>query len=283
MRKTVDALRERWARASVVGRVYWLLRLGVAVEYLAHGWAGLGGTRAWLPYYDVFGIPTEVTLDYLLYVVGTVDVVVGLLVLLRPVRVVVLYAVLWAAFTALLRPFSGGNWWELPELAGNVALPLALLFLVGSGGRSAKAWLGRALPLRRVSDLRHLAVHWVARVGVVLLLIGHGGLVAFGEQVFWYKFFAFFGVHSGTVYSANLLLYAGAFEILLGLAVLIRPARPLLWFVLGWKLLTELLRPLVGGEWIEFVLRDADYVLPAVLLVGSATYAAARVRLRPLG
>ncbi|MEU7532170.1 hypothetical protein AB0A74_41000 [Saccharothrix sp. NPDC042600] len=271
---------EKWAQAPVVTKLYWLLRVGVAVEYLGHGWAGLSRSRAWLPYYDLFGIPADAAVDYLMYATGAVDITVGLIVLFWPVRIVLLHATAWGVFTALLRPAVGEGWWEFLERGGNYGMPLALLVLVGFGGWSVRGWLGKGERPATVSDRAHVGVHWAARGGLALLLIGHGGFGAFEQKKYWYDFFAFFGVERATVDSANLMVLFGFFEILLGLAVLVRPAIPLLWFVLGWKLATELLRPLVGQEWFQFVERDGDYVLPLVLIVGAATYAAARDRLR---
>ncbi|QXV57818.1 hypothetical protein CVV72_13020 [Amycolatopsis sp. TNS106] len=260
--------------------MYWLLRLGVAVEYLGHGWAGLSRSRAWLPYYDLFGISADAAVDYMMYVTGAVDITVGLAVLFFPLRIVLLHATVWGVFTALLRPVVGEGWWEFLERGGNYGMPLALLILVGGGGWSLRRWFTRGdLPIA-VSDRAHVGVHWAARGGLALLLIGHGGFGAFEDKPYLYKFFEFFGIGRMTVESANLLVVFGAFEILLGLAVLIRPAKPLLWFVLGWKLATELLRPLVGQEWFQFVERDGDYVLPLVLIVGAGVYALSRDRLR---
>jgi predicted metal-dependent TIM-barrel fold hydrolase len=70
------------------------------------------------------------------------------------------------------------------------------------------------------------------------------------------------------------------FEILLGIAILIKPWRSLVIFVLVWKFATELLRPLVGQPWFQFVERVGDYVLPPALLVMAAAYALARNRSR---
>ncbi|CAL9414875.1 hypothetical protein SUDANB95_01723 [Actinosynnema sp. ALI-1.44] len=271
---------EKWAQAPVVTKLYWLLRVGVAVEYLGHGWAGLSRSRAWLPYYDLFGISADAAVDHLMYATGAVDITVGLIVLFWPARIVLLHATVWGVFTALLRPAVGEGWWEFLERGGNYGMPLALLVLVGFGGWSVRGWLSKGERPATVSDRAHVGVHWAARGGLALLLIGHGGFGAFEQKKYWYDFFAFFGVERTTVDSANLMVWFGFFEILLGLAVLVRPATPLLWFVLGWKLATELLRPLVGQEWFQFVERDGDYVLPLVLIVGAATYAAARDRLR---
>jgi hypothetical protein len=271
---------QRWAQAPVTTKLYWLLRIGVAVEYLGHGWAGLSRSRAWLPYYDLFGIPADVAVDYLMYATGAVDITVGLVVLFWPLRIVLLHATVWGVFTALLRPVVGEGWWEFLERGGNYGMPLAMLILVGGGGWSLRRWFTRGDLPTEVSDRAHVGVHWAARGGLALLLIGHGGFGAFEDKPYLYKFFEFFGVGRATVESANLLVVFGAFEILLGLAVLIRPAKALLWFVLGWKLATELLRPLVGQEWFQFVERDGDYVLPLVLIVGAGVYALSRDRLR---
>ncbi|WP_433262016.1 hypothetical protein ACQPZF_28365 [Actinosynnema sp. CS-041913] len=277
---TGGTLREKWAQTPVVTKLYWLLRIGVAIEYLGHGWAGLSRSRAWLPYYDLFGISADAAVDYMMYLTGAVDITVGLIVLFWPARIVLLHATVWGVFTALLRPIVGEGWWEFLERGGNYGMPLALLILVGFGGWSVRGWLSKGELPAAVSDRAHVGVHWAARGGLALLLIGHGGFGAFEQKAYWYKFFEFFGVDRAGVDSANLMVVFGTFEILLGLAVLIRPAKPLLWFVLGWKLATELLRPLVGQEWFQFVERDGDYVLPLVLIIGAATYAAARDRLR---
>ncbi|GAA1341926.1 hypothetical protein GCM10009660_28810 [Catellatospora bangladeshensis] len=270
---------DRWSRAPVTTKLYWLLRIGVAIEYLGHGWAGLSRSRAWLPYYDLFGISADAAVDHMMYLTGALDVTVGLLVLFWPTRIVLLHATAWGVFTALLRPAVGEGWWEFLERGGNYGMPLAMLVLVGLGG-SARGWLTRADEPAAVPDRALLGVHWAARGGLALLLIGHGGFGAVEQKAYWYRFFEFFGIDRAGVDGAHLMVVFGSFEILLGLAVLIRPVIPLLWFVLGWKLGTELLRPLVGQEWFQFVERDGDYVLPLVLIVGAAAFATARDRLR---
>src|SRR5438067_2156411 len=65
--------------------------------------------------------------------VGTVDIAVGVMTLARPRRLFLLYATLWALWTALLRPLAGQGGWEFVERAGNYGVPLALLSLRGAG------------------------------------------------------------------------------------------------------------------------------------------------------
>ncbi|MEU4801706.1 hypothetical protein [Actinosynnema sp. NPDC023587] len=273
-------LRQKWGQAPVTTKLYWLLRVGVAIEYLGHGWAGLSRSRAWLPYYDLFGISPDAAVDYLMYVTGAVDITVGLVVLFFPLRIVLLHATVWGVFTALLRPAVGEGWWEFLERGGNYGMPLALLILVGGGGWSPRRWFTRADAPTAVSDRAHVAAHWAARGGLALLLIGHGGFAVVENKTYFYQYFAFFGLDRGTVDAAHLMTIFGWFEILLGIAVLVRAAAPLLWFVLAWKLFTELLRPLAGQEIFQFVERDGDYVLPLALILGAGVYALARDRLR---
>ncbi|MFC6084058.1 hypothetical protein [Sphaerisporangium aureirubrum] len=267
-------------QAPLLTKLYWLLRIGVAIEFLGHGWAGLSRSRAWLPYYDLFGISPDVAINYLMYVTGTVDIIVGLLILFWPARIIILHTTVWGVFTALLRPTVGEGWWEFLERGGNYGMPLALLILVGLGGWSIRGWLTPAKVPATVSDRAYVAAHWAMRGGLALLLIGHGGFGAFENKPYWYNFFAFFGVTKATVDSANLMVLFGAFEIILGLAILAKPWRGLLVFVLLWKLGTELLRPLVGQDWFQFVERDGDYVLPVALFIIAAAYTAALHRLR---
>ncbi|MFI5531769.1 hypothetical protein ACIA8O_24870 [Kitasatospora sp. NPDC051853] len=272
-----------WKRAltaPTLTKLYWLLRIGVAVEYLGHGWAGLSRSKAWLPYYDLFGISAQAATDYLMYLTGAFDITVGIIVLLWPARIVLLHATAWGVFTALLRPIVGEGWWEFLERGGNYGMPLALLAIVGLGGRSVRGWLTRADAPRAVSDKTWITAHWAARGGLALLLIGHGGFGAFEDKAFLYTFFDYFGIGRAAVQDNNLLVVFGIFEILLGIAVLIKPAKSLVIFILVWKVITELLRPLVGQPWFQFVERVGDYVLPPALLLIAAAYAVALARTR---
>jgi hypothetical protein len=276
-----DGLWQRFAAAPLKTKLYWLLRVGVAIEYIGHGWAGLSRSRAWLPYYDLFGISEDAALSHMMYLTGAVDITVGLVILLFPIRIFLLHATVWGVFTALLRPTVGEGWWEFLERGGNYGMPLALLIMAGWGGLSVRRWLQHVPEPAEMSDRTLIRMHWAMRGGLALLLIGHGGFGAFENKAYFYNFFEFFGIGRATVDSANLMVLFGGFEILLGLAILARPWRGLLVFVLVWKLGTELLRPLVGQEWFQFVERDGDYVLPVALFISAGAYALARHRGRP--
>ena len=110
--------------------VYWLLRIACGCEFIGHGAFGVITKAAWVPYFRVVGIRAHVAWE-LMPVVGSVDIFLGILVLLKPLRVVLLYYSVWGLWTALLRPLSGEPVWELVERAPNYLVPLTLLYLRG--------------------------------------------------------------------------------------------------------------------------------------------------------
>lgn len=78
----------------------------MAACFIGHGAFGIITKAAWLPYFAVWGIP-EPWAWRLMPIVGAVDVSIGILTLIRPVRAVILYMVVWGLQTAALRPLGG--------------------------------------------------------------------------------------------------------------------------------------------------------------------------------
>ena len=62
---------------------------------------------------------------------GIMDIVVAILIIAWPIRIVLVWAVIWAFATALARPIAGDPAWDFVERASNWAAPLALLSLQG--------------------------------------------------------------------------------------------------------------------------------------------------------
>ena len=62
---------------------------------------------------------------------GVIDVLVALMALFKPLRIVFLWAALWAFLAAAIRPLAGESILEFVERAALWAAPLAYLFLVG--------------------------------------------------------------------------------------------------------------------------------------------------------
>ena len=79
---------------------------------------------------------------------GSVDIFLGCLVLLKPIRAALLYMAFWGFLTSTIRPLAGEAIWEWIERIPNWGVPLALLYLRGFGDlprlRSLRSW-GMAL------------------------------------------------------------------------------------------------------------------------------------------
>jgi len=111
--------------------VQWILRIAVAGEFIGHGVFALQGKPAWIGWFAKFGVGDPVVAGKLLLVIGILDLLVAALVLFKPIRVVLLWAVFWGFWTALLRPIVGESFWDFIERWANWGAPLALLFIYG--------------------------------------------------------------------------------------------------------------------------------------------------------
>jgi hypothetical protein len=120
--------------------VEWILRISVAGEFIGHGVFALQAKKDWIGWFAQFGVSDAGTAAQLLFVIGLMDIALAILILLRPVRLALLWMVLWGFWTALLRPLVGLPVWDFVERWANWGAPLALLLLVG-WPRSVREWL----------------------------------------------------------------------------------------------------------------------------------------------
>lgn len=118
----------------------WFLRIAVAGEFLGHGVFALQGKKQWVGWFANFGIGDPETAKQLLFLIGVMDVLVALIVLVRPIRIVMLWAVLWGFWTALVRPLVGEPIWDFVERWANWGAPLALLLCCGGWPRTWRDW-----------------------------------------------------------------------------------------------------------------------------------------------
>src|SRR5205814_1804893 len=102
--------------------LHWLLRLACAAEFVGHGAFGVMTKAAWVPYFGVIGIPPELAWK-LMPLIGSVDITLGLVMLVRPIRPVLLYMAFWGLITATIRPLAGEPIWEFVERVPNWAVP----------------------------------------------------------------------------------------------------------------------------------------------------------------
>lgn len=63
-----------------------------------------------------------------------------IIILVKPIRIVLLWAAIWGFWTALVRPIVGEPIWDFVERWANWGTPLALLFLLGLP-KNLKDWL----------------------------------------------------------------------------------------------------------------------------------------------
>jgi len=115
--------------------IQWVLRIAVAGEFIGHGAFAVG---LWVPQKVQWAgwIQATTGLDaaaamQLLFLVGVTDIIVACIVLVKPIRIVLLWAAFWGFWTALVRPLVGEPFWDFVERWANWGAPLALLMLRG--------------------------------------------------------------------------------------------------------------------------------------------------------
>lgn len=109
-------------------KVEWLLRVGVAGEFIGHGLLGIGGKKDWLGWISQMLHVDSGMAKTILLLIGLTDLVVALIILVKPMRPVLLWAAFWGFWTALVRPLVGVGWLDFIERSANWAAPLALFY-----------------------------------------------------------------------------------------------------------------------------------------------------------
>lgn len=113
-------------------KIEWILRIGVAGEFLGHGILAIEGKKDWINWIVQMIHVDASTAATILLLVGIFDVIVAGIVLIKPWRPVLLWATFWGFWTALLRPLMGVGWWDFIERFANWAAPLALYYFLRS-------------------------------------------------------------------------------------------------------------------------------------------------------
>lgn len=117
----------------------WVLRVAAASVFVGHGIHALRIESTWVRFFHTVGMSTA-SAERWMPLIGAFDLVLAAVVLIRPVRILLLWMVFWGLWTAALRPLSGDSIWQFFERGGNWGAPLALLLLLG-WPRSKRAWL----------------------------------------------------------------------------------------------------------------------------------------------
>lgn len=106
-------------------------------------------------------------------------------------------------------------------------------------------------------------IEWVLRIGVAGAFIGHGVLAVKGnaEWVGWIEKIT----HVSHPTATTLLLFAGLFNLILAMSILVKPIRPLLMWMTFWGFLTAILRLLISLSVWDFIAVSANWAAPLAL------------------
>src|SRR5919108_5784912 len=140
------------ARQTPEWSLHWLFRLALCAEFIGHGAFGVMTKQAWVPYFTMFGFP-EAWARLLMPIVGSIDITLGVLALIAPMRAGLLYMGCWGFFTALLRPLAGEGGWEFLERSYNFGVPLLMLWVHGVGSRGT-SWFAVITEVPRFTAAR---------------------------------------------------------------------------------------------------------------------------------
>ena len=120
----------------------WVLRVAVFGEFLGHGVFALQGKRQWVGWIeDLLRVDAGMAGNLLtLIAIADVAIAVGVLLWPRMPRAILLWAVVWGFWTALVRPLVGEPVWDFVERWANWGAPLALLLIRG-WPKPGREWL----------------------------------------------------------------------------------------------------------------------------------------------
>jgi len=114
---------------KLLNTIIWVLKIGVFGIFLGHGIYAVQVKMAWIPFLETIGFSNELAIQIMPFI-GYLDILIAISVLIKPLRIILLWAIFWAFLTALMRPLAGGSIIDFIERAGNWVTPLALLLLL---------------------------------------------------------------------------------------------------------------------------------------------------------
>ncbi len=229
---------------TITQKIHYTLRIATACCFIGHGIFGVITKAIWCNYFSLFGFGSVVAYK-LMPLLGSFDILLGLTMLIMPIRIIPGWLVIWGLITALCRPLAGEPFAEFIERAGNFGAPLSLLIL--SGGINRTNLFGSINPEPVVDEVTMRKVFYSLKITSFLLLAGHGWLNLIEKKSLLSQYLVL-----GFANPLKLALTIGLFEITAAFALLIRPIRSLVFILFIWKMSTELMYPhLEFFEWLE--------------------------------
>ena len=111
--------------------ISWVLRIAVAGEFIGHGALAIQGKPQWVGWFAQFGVADAGLAAQILFFIGIIDIALAILILIKPVRIALLWMAVWGFWTALIRLIVGEPIWDFIERWANWGAPLALLLMAG--------------------------------------------------------------------------------------------------------------------------------------------------------
>jgi hypothetical protein len=255
---------------TIQQKIHYTLRSAVAMCFIGHGVFGIITKPIWCNYFAVFGVGHDLAYR-LMPLLGSFDILMGILMLIYPIRAIPIWLVIWGTATASLRPLSGEPLGELFERAGNFGAPLALLILSGTVEKNISNIFTRLNPNVDVNAKTFSRVLNCLKIIIFLLLASHGWLNLIEKKSLLNQYTAL-----GFSNADKTALTIGLCEIIAAFAVLIRPYRPLIFAIFIWKMTSELFYP--HYELFEWIERGGSYgvLLALWFALGSESLASNR-------
>ena len=107
-------------------------------------------------------------------------------------------------------------------------------------------------------------VIWILRIGVFGIFFGHG-VFALKINEKWLSYLEVVGI--GEDMGLKLMPLIGGLDVVVALATLIKPWKPVLIWAVIWTFSTALIRPIAGEPIWAFVERAGNWATPLVLLL----------------
>lgn len=108
----------------------YFMRFGIAGTFIGHGMFAIAVEPAWISFLTIVGFSNESAIELMPFI-GYLDLLVAIFAVLLPMRIVLMWATVWAFSTALIRPIVGLPIMAFVERAANWILPLSLLCIQG--------------------------------------------------------------------------------------------------------------------------------------------------------